>query len=159
MHITSHRVARIRLIPVSALKTVTFTLLLTATLMISGCNAVQGRIDKNPTAFAALSPEDQARIRKHIVAIGDSTEIVYIARGKPDEIFEKDQANVHKIVWRYDEDAERKDSGAAPSLENLTFNPELESVDGNAKRDHLVRRILVTFVEDKVTFVQELKPR
>jgi hypothetical protein len=129
-------------------------------LMIAGCNAVQGRIDKNPIAFAALSPQSQARVRKHIIDIGDSTDVVYIALGKPDDVFENTSSNVHQTVWAYDNHKpESEGTVTSPSFVNGTVNPGLENTEGNSNREHTVLRTWITFVEGKVVAIREMKRR
>ena len=131
-----------------------------AALVIGGCNAVQGRIDKNPTAFAALSPQNQARVRKHIVDIGDSTDVVYIALGKPDDIFESTTSNIHQTVWAYDN---RKPASngtvTSPSFVNGAVNPGLENTEGNGNPEQTVLRTWITFVLGKAVEIKEMKRR
>ena len=133
-------------------------LIVIATLVIAGCNAVQSRIDKNPTAFSVLSPQSQARVRKHIIDIGDSTDVVFIALGKPDDISENTTSNGHQTVWAYDSHKMVSDGiNTSPSFVNV--NPDLEYAEGNSNREHTLLRIWVTFIEGKVAAIKEMKRR
>ena len=119
---------------------------------------MQSRIDKNPAAFAALSAQNQARVRKHIIDIGDSTDVVYIALGQADEIFENTSSNGHQTVWAYDNHKlESGGTATSPSFINGTVNPGLESAEGNSNREHTLLRTWVTFVEGRVVAVKEMR--
>lgn len=57
-----------------------------ACLVFAACAPLtpQGRIDRNPQAFAALSSRDQALVRQGQLARGMSQEAVMLAWGRPD---------------------------------------------------------------------------
>lgn len=54
-------------------------------LVFAGCSTVESRIQRNPAAFASLSPADQALVRQGSVRAGMPKAAVYIAWGSPDQ--------------------------------------------------------------------------
>jgi hypothetical protein len=82
-----------RLIPLIALVlTVTF---------LSGCNTFERRAQKKADVFAQLSPETKARLENQVINVGDSTDMVYIALGSPDETQMTTTATGNTTTWIY----------------------------------------------------------
>lgn len=78
----------------------TTTLLLVA-LGLAGCSTINSRIKEKPDTFSALTPEQQARVKTGEVAIGDSSDVVYIALGTPDSRRERRSADGRTTEWIY----------------------------------------------------------
>lgn len=71
-------------------------------LLLTGCATTpQSRIEKNPTAFAALSPEQQQKVQAGSVSVGFDTAAVELALGKPDRILERETAEGATLTWVY----------------------------------------------------------
>ncbi|OAM87936.1 hypothetical protein OH491_09125 [Termitidicoccus mucosus] len=70
-------------------------------LLSTGCSTRDGRIKKNQTAFDALPAEEQANIRAGKVGIGYTPEMVTMALGKPDRVYNRTTANGAVEVWAY----------------------------------------------------------
>lgn len=75
--------------------------LLLALVVLAGCNTFERRAKQKAEVFASLSPETKARLESKIIHIGDSTDMVYIALGAPDERAESTTAAGHETVWIY----------------------------------------------------------
>ncbi len=52
-------------------------------LASAGCESTATRIQKNPDVLAAAPPATQERIRRGEIAIGDTPELVQLAKGRP----------------------------------------------------------------------------
>jgi hypothetical protein len=76
------------------------TLVLTITLL-AGCNTFERRAQKKAEVFASLSPETRARLENKDIHVGDSTDMVYIAFGSPDETYVTTTAAGDTVTWIY----------------------------------------------------------
>ena len=73
-----------------------------AALLLAGCASTpQSRIEKNPTAFAALPPEQQTRVKNGGVGVGFDEAAVRCALGEPDRVIEREAAEGNSQVWIY----------------------------------------------------------
>lgn len=73
-------------------------LLFSAALLLAGCNTAEPRITEHRATFAALDPATQKNIRNGIVEPGYSTDMVYMALGKPTRTVTTANGNA---VWVY----------------------------------------------------------
>lgn len=74
-----------------------------AVLFLGGCASTpESRIAGNPQVFAALAPAVQERVRRGVVEIGDTPEIVRLALGEPARVVERlDQRTGRSEIWMY----------------------------------------------------------
>lgn len=71
-------------------------------LMLAACATTpQSRIEKNPTAFAALPPEQQQKVKEGTVSVGFDAAAVELALGKPDRVVERETAEGATQAWVY----------------------------------------------------------
>jgi hypothetical protein len=70
-------------------------------ILAAGCSTTTSRIDKNQTAFAAASPDVQAKIRAGHVDVGFTIEQVMMALGEPDRRFTRTTEKGVAEVWAY----------------------------------------------------------
>ena len=77
--------------------------LATVVLFFAGCetNGVNNRINEKSSTFAALAPDQKAYVADGIVFPGDTTEITYIALGKPTSIETKEKDGDTVEMWTY----------------------------------------------------------
>ncbi len=75
-------------------------------LFVAGCetNGVTNRINEKSSTFAALAPDQKAYIAEGIVFPGDTTEMTYIALGKPTSIETKEKDGDTVEMWTYSKD-------------------------------------------------------
>lgn len=77
-------------------------ILATASAVLAACAATpQSRIERNPASFAALPPEQQARVQQGGVGVGFDEAAVRLAMGEPDRIVERETAEGASQVWVY----------------------------------------------------------
>lgn len=69
--------------------------------MLSGCATPASRIKKNPELYASFPPEAQALIAKGEVAIGFTSDMVSMALGPADRIYNRVTAEGTLEVWSY----------------------------------------------------------
>lgn len=79
--------------------------LLACAALLAGCATQRELIDKRIAQradfFAALTSEDQQRIREGKVIAGDPRDAAWIVYGRPDRVFEKVTATTTNEVWSY----------------------------------------------------------
>lgn len=69
--------------------------------LMAGCSTPATRIEKNPELFNQLSQNDQQLIREGKVALGFTPEMVKLALGDPDRIFQRTDASGTSESWSY----------------------------------------------------------
>jgi hypothetical protein len=80
-----------------------------AAVVLTGCASTPAsRIERNPQVFATFAPEVQERVRRGIVAIGDTPEVVRLALGEPARVVERlDERTGASEVWLFVREAPR----------------------------------------------------
>ena len=68
---------------------------------LAGCATPEARIEKNPAAFARLSPTQQEMIKQGQVGVGFDQEMVKLALGEPDRVRARTDAQGTTEVWSY----------------------------------------------------------
>lgn len=76
-------------------------ILLSAILVLAGCNTFERRAEKKADVFATLSPETKDRLKNKTIQIGDTFDLVYIAFGNPDEKQQSATASGETVTWIY----------------------------------------------------------
>jgi hypothetical protein len=70
--------------------------------MLSACSSTpESRIRRNQALFDTFSPEDQAKIRQGIVAIGFTPDMVSIAMGTADQVRTRTTPQGEQTIWVY----------------------------------------------------------
>ena len=69
--------------------------------LLAGCATPETRINKNPEAFARLTPDQQQLIKEGKVAIGFDMTTVKLALGDPDRIRVRTTAQGETEIWSY----------------------------------------------------------
>lgn len=70
-------------------------------VLLVGCSTINSRIQENAAYFDSLPIEAQERVRKGIVEIGDTAEMVYMAMGAPAEKRSSRSASRDRETWIY----------------------------------------------------------
>ena len=70
-------------------------------LLLAGCSTVASRIDRNRAAFDRYPPEVQQKIRAGQIAIGFTQDMVRMALGDPDHVYQRTTAAGQSEIWGY----------------------------------------------------------
>lgn len=76
-------------------------LLLVGISLLTSCNTIKSRIDEKSALFNSLDPQVQDHLRKGLIDVGYTEDMVYIALGKPDEKSEKTTTAGTTTTWIY----------------------------------------------------------
>jgi hypothetical protein len=72
-----------------------------AATLLTACSTPASRIDRNPAVFATFPPAVQENVRKGIVEVGYTTDMVFIAKGEPKRKYQRRTAEGTFDVWSY----------------------------------------------------------
>ena len=140
-------------------------ILLGAVLALTGCNTTSSRIKQKADVFASLPAADQERLHKGNVAIGDTTDMVFIAIGAPDRHIESISAGTRKMEWIYRHYYETYSGTAfAGYRRSVGFDPNTgrrvvytEPCYADVYRSQTEERLRISFVDGRVSAIEELK--
>jgi hypothetical protein len=140
-------------------------LLLALVLAGAGCRTFESRAQEKAAVFQALDPQTQNRLRTGIIAVGDTTDMVYIALGRPDEIRELRNADGSTQAWIYNNYYSRFEGTATVGYRrDLVYDPGaktyrayLEPVRQDVYSSHKEERFRVTFKEGRVSVIEQKK--
>ena len=80
-------------------------LVLAAAVLVAGCLSDQAMLERRcaarPEILRGLPAADQARLRRGEVAIGDTTQMVWLAQGEPTRVLSRLTAVQTNEVWSY----------------------------------------------------------
>lgn len=135
--------------------------------ILSGCLSQQAmmerRIEARSQVFQALSPDDQWRVRKGEVRIGDGQDVVWIARGQPERIYRRVTSGGTNTVWSYTQRRVNADTDLVPvtvwsrdSRGGMTPTTEFVWLDRNSTHEYEIFR--VEFRAGRVTAIEGLDP-
>jgi hypothetical protein len=77
---------------------------LAAAMMLTGCDASSGitsRIQEKSALFAQLTPEQKKNIEEGAIEMGYTTDMVYMALGKPSKVREKTAPEGTVLMWTF----------------------------------------------------------
>jgi hypothetical protein len=87
------------------MKSMLFTsVTLAAVTMLAGCDASSGitsRIQEKSAIFAQLTPEQKKNIEEGAIEMGYTTDMVYMALGKPSKVREKNAPEGTVLMWTF----------------------------------------------------------
>jgi len=129
-------------------------------VLLAGCSTTERRIEKKSGVFNALDAATQEQLRKGVVEVGYTTDMVYIALGRPDERRTVTTATGRDEVWVY--------STYYSEYVGTTvhYRRYYHSVSGQVYvvpvRNHLYsdrtdERIRITFRDGKVSVIEQVK--
>lgn len=70
-------------------------------ILLAGCNTFKARARERSETFDQLPPEEQQRLQRGAISVGDNQDMVYIALGQPDERRDVTTADGTQSVWIY----------------------------------------------------------
>lgn len=76
-------------------------ILVSAFLLLAGCESVEHRIQKNPQLWESLSQNEKLAVEKRTIDIGHSTDVVFFILGNPDQMRTETEGEQRREVWVY----------------------------------------------------------
>jgi hypothetical protein len=133
--------------------------------LLAGCSTVESRIKEKSAVFSALDPQTQQKLRKSVVEVGYSPDMVYIALGTPDQKHGKKTAKGYEETWVYNT---YYDEWAGQVLTHyrrfVSYDPTTrryfvyyEPVYSDLYQERTEERFRVDFRNGKVTAVEQAK--
>ena len=72
-----------------------------ALTFFAGCNTFQSRARERSATYEALTPQEQQRLKRGMINVGDNADMVYIALGQPEEKRTVSTADGTHEMWIY----------------------------------------------------------
>ncbi|HYP18390.1 MAG TPA: hypothetical protein VEQ65_14355 [Opitutus sp.] len=138
-----------------------------AAALLAGCDTFDRRSQEKATTFESLSPEEREKLKRGMIEIGNTPDMVYIALGRPDEKRDTATAAGRDTVWIYNT-YHREYEGAfhAGYRRHLVYDPVRrryivfhEPVYTDVYSDREEEHIRITFRDDRVVQIEQPKPR
>jgi len=134
-------------------------------LTLTGCDTFDRRSQEKASTFASLAPEEREKLRRGVIEIGNTPDMVYIALGRPDEKHESTTAQGRETTWIYNSYHQEYEGNVHTGYHRiLVFDPVrrrysvfFEPVYTDVYSEHTEEHIRITFVNDKVTVIEQPK--
>lgn len=131
--------------------------------LVAGCATVDSRARQMGAVYEGLPPEQQERLQRGAINLGDTPEMVYIALGNPDGRRDILNADGTRIVWVYRtywQSFEGTDwlgyrRLIVPARHGRGFAILHEPIRRELYRTHADEVIRVTFVDRRVVEVEQ----
>lgn len=135
-------------------------------LALAGCSTFERRVAEKAAVFAALTPAQQDNLRKGVVELGYTPDMVYIALGPPDSKRETITARRREETWIYRSFSSDYVGDRIVGYQRyVAYDPKTktmlaysEPVRQSVYRDHSEDRIRITFRDSKVAVIEQVKP-
>lgn len=150
----------------STLRRLPLALAATLLLALAGCSTFESRSREKAAAFATLDEQARARLQAREIRVGDSSDLVYIALGRPSEKKETVTATGRSITWIYTTYwQEYQGTRLVGHRREVFFNPATQTYQVSyvpdyqpVYADRAEDRFRVTFEDDRVTVIERLEP-
>lgn len=134
-------------------------------LALSACNTVKSRIEEKSALFNSLDPQTQAKIKQGLVDVGYTTDMVYIAMGKPDEMKDRTTADGHETTWVYNSYWQEYQGSRLMGYRRFVyFDPRVrayrvyfEPVRADIYQDRVEEKTRINFKDGHVTSIETAK--
>lgn len=70
-------------------------------LLLAGCASPAYRIRKHPELFASFPPEAQAKVSEGRVEMGFTSDMVFLALGRPNRVYTRHTDAGDSLIWSY----------------------------------------------------------
>ena len=126
-------------------------------LALAGCSTFERRSEEKASTFAALSPEEREKLRRGVIEIGNSPDMVYIALGKPDETRETATPEGRETVWIYDRRLKEYEVNRGGLRGRKRYVVFFEPVYTDVFSNHTEENIRIVFRDDRVVLIEQPK--
>lgn len=139
--------------------------LLLVCLGLTGCDTFDRRSQEKASTFASLAPEEREKLRRGVIEVGNTPDMVYIALGRPDEKRDKTTAEGKETTWVYNSYHREYEGNIHSGYRRiLVFDPVrkrytvyFEPVYTDIYSEHTEENIRITFLNDKVNSIEQPK--
>lgn len=140
---------------------------LASAALLAGCLSsgalLERRIAAKQAAFQLLSADDQQRVRRGEVRVGDGQDFVWIARGQPSRIFRRETPLGTNTVWSYTRQRATTNRNLVPvTVWNRTsrgdMRPSTDYVWVDRDTTHEFESFRVEFHVGRVWAIEEVEP-
>jgi hypothetical protein len=149
------------------MKRLLFFVTFLAAVLLAGCDTFARRSKEKAATFETLSPEQREKLKRGVIELGNSQDMVYIALGRPDETRETDTPAGHETVWIYNSYHREYEGNfqtgyrrilvydAARRRYFVYYDPIYTDVYSEHEDEH----IRIVFREGRVVQIEQPKPR
>jgi hypothetical protein len=136
---------------------------LSAGLLLAGCDTFESRAREKSETYNSLPPNTQQRLERGTVNPGDTEDMVYIALGDPDEQRDVTSTDSKRSIWIYRTYWQQYEGSAWVGWHRVIVRTPRgyaiyhEPITQSVYRTHIDEIIRVTFVDGKVTTVEQSK--
>lgn len=135
------------------------------TIALAGCDTFDRRSQERASTFSTLAPEEREKLRRGIIEIGNTPDMVYIALGKPDESRETATAEGREVVWIYNSYHQEYEGNIRTGYRRiLVFDPVrnryvvfYEPLYTDVFSHHTEENIRIVFKNDRVALIEQPK--
>lgn len=135
--------------------------------VLTGCSTFEKRSQEKAATFASLSTDAQEKLKKGVIEIGNTSDMVYIALGEADEKTEKTTAEGRTTTWIYNSYHQEYEGNVRTGYHRrLVYDPVnrryvvfIEPIYSDIYSEHQEERIRIKFQDERVTEIEQPKPR
>lgn len=136
-----------------------------AVLTVTGCSTFEKRAEEKAAVYNQLDPATKDKLRKGVIEVGNTPDMVFIALGEPDSKTEQITADHREEIWTYSSYfSEYSGSQHLGYRRFVDYNPRTktyyvyyEPVRIDLYRDRVEDRIRITFRDGKVTVIEQAR--
>ena len=139
---------------------------LLALFSLAACSTFDRRAEEKSSAFRALDPATQARLKVRQIQVGDTQDMVYIALGVPDERREQLDAGGKSSTWIYSAYwQEYQGTRMVGYQRQVIYDPASKTYRVYHEPDYqpvyvprMEDRLRITFKDSRVTVIEQAQP-
>ena len=136
-------------------------------VVLAGCDTFDHRSQEKAVLFASLTPEQREKLKHGVIEIGNTTDMVFIALGVPDEKFETTTADGRVTVWVYYSYHQEYEGDVRSGFHRLvvydpirkTYGVYFQSLYTDVYGEFAEENIRISFRDGRVTQIEQPKPR
>jgi len=136
-------------------------------LVLAGCDTFDRRSQEKASTFESLAPEEREKLRRGVIEVGNTPDMVYIALGRPDEKRDTVTAEGRETVWIYNTYHREYEGNIHSGYRRiLVYDPVrkryvvfFEPVYTDVYSEHTNEHIRITFKDDRVAIIEQPKSR
>lgn len=137
------------------------------TVLLAGCDTFDRRSREKAATFETLSPEEREQLKRGVIELGNTFDMVYIALGRPDQTREVEREGARQTEWIYNTYHRNYEGQVFTGYRRiLVYDPVRkryivfhDPVYTDVFSEHTEEHIRIAFREGKVVSIEQPKPR